>query len=346
MSRPGMRFVPIKSAENQAALMLVKVRDLLVKQRTMLINAMRGHAAEFGVIAAKGPVKVAELVQRAQDDKAGVPVLARALLRELAEQLAALNARLEAIDARLMAWHRHDPRSRLLASIPGVGPVGAVSFALKVPEPKLFRSGRHFAAWIGLTPKENATGGRRRPGAISRQSLPLAKAGGDESLRRLLVLGATTTIRFAKPGKTSPPAFARAGSGCSTCWAQAQEAGGGRAGQQNGPHHLGHARQRRALPAAAAGLNRAARHHTWRLRGQQQDGDRSVRGSEQPVGSCDAQTSLLCLRPDPRHPSGPAANCAAHTGRTYDRNRPDPPRCTALARPGPSTYGPPLSRGR
>ena len=218
MSRPGMRFVPIKSAENQAALMLVKVRDLLVKQRTMLINAMRGHAAEFGVIAAKGPVKVAELVQRAQDDKAGVPVLARALLRELAEQLAALNARLEAIDARLMAWHRHDPRSRLLASIPGVGPVGAVSFALKVPEPKLFRSGRHFAAWIGLTPKENATGGRRRPGAISRQSLPLAKAGGDESLRRLLVLGATTTIRFAKPGKTSPRAFARAGSGCSTCW--------------------------------------------------------------------------------------------------------------------------------
>lgn len=194
-----MRFVPVKSAENQAALMLVRVRDLLVKQRTMVINAMRGHAAEFGVIAAKGPVKVAELMQRVQDPALGVPALARTLLGELADQLATINSKLKAIDARLMVWHRQDQRSRLLASIPGVGPIGAVSFALKVPDPKAFRSGRHFAAWIGLTPKENATGGRRRPGAISRQSLPLAKAGGDGSLRRLLVLGATTVIRFANP---------------------------------------------------------------------------------------------------------------------------------------------------
>jgi transposase len=214
MSRPGMRFVPVKSAENQAALMLVRVRDLMVKQRTMVINAMRGHAAEFGVIAAKGPVKVAELMRRVQDPAAGVPALARTLLGELADQLASINAKLKTIDARLMVWHRHDQRSRLLASIPGVGPIGAVSFALKslplartgVPDPKVFRSARHFAAWVGLTPKENATGGRRRPGGISRQ--------GDRSLRRLLVLGATTVIRFANPrvepagqeptGKASP----------------------------------------------------------------------------------------------------------------------------------------------
>ena len=169
MSRPGMRFVPVKSAENQAALMLLSVRDLLVKERTMLINAMRGHAAEFGVIAAKGRVKVAELLQRAHAEEAGVPAL---------------------------ALHRQDPVSQCLATQPGIGPIGAVSFSLKVPDPKAFGSGRHFAAWLGITPKENSSGGRHRQGRISRQ--------GDEGLRRLLVLGATAVIRFAKAGRSSP----------------------------------------------------------------------------------------------------------------------------------------------
>jgi transposase len=195
MSRPNMRFVPVKSAAQQAALMLLKTRDLLVKQRTMLINAMRGHAAEFGVIAAKGTAKVSELLQRAEDAAAGVPDLALEMLRLLADQLAAIEARLKTIEAKLLAWHRADPVSQCLASQPGIGPIGAVSFALKVTDPKAFRSGRHFAAWLGLTPKENATGGRSRPGRISRQ--------GDESLRRLLVLGATTVIQFAKPGRSS-----------------------------------------------------------------------------------------------------------------------------------------------
>jgi transposase len=196
MSRPGMRFVPVKSAERQAALMMLRARDLLIKQRTMLSNAMRGHAAEFGVVAAKGPVKISELLQRAHAEEAGVPALAREMLSLLANQLDALEARLKALETQLVAWHRQDPVSQCLATQPGIGPVGAVSFALKVTDPQGFRSARHFAAWLGLTPKEHSTGGRRRPGRISRQ--------GDETLRRLLVLGATARIRFAKAGRASP----------------------------------------------------------------------------------------------------------------------------------------------
>jgi transposase len=196
MSRPGMRFVPVKSAENQAALMLLSVRDLLVKQRTMVINAVRGHAAEFGVIAAKGRPHMAELLQRAHAEEAGVPALALAMLRVLSGQLDALEVKLKALEAELMALHRQDPVSQCLATQPGIGPIGAISFSLKVSDPKAFGSGRHFAAWLGITPKENSSGGRHRPGRISRQ--------GDEGLRRLLVLGATAVIRFAKPGRSSP----------------------------------------------------------------------------------------------------------------------------------------------
>src|SRR3979490_188027 len=169
MSRPAMRFVPIKSAEQQAGLMLLKVRDLLVKQRTMLINAMRGHAAEFGVIAAKGPVRVADLRQHARSDAAGVPALAQELLALLAGQLEAIAVKLKALEAQLLAWHRQDPVSRCLATQPGIGPIAAGSFTLKEPDPKMFRSGRHFAAWLGLTPKENSSGWRRRARRITPQ---------------------------------------------------------------------------------------------------------------------------------------------------------------------------------
>jgi transposase len=161
----------------------------------MLINAVRGHAAEFGVIAAKGRGKLAELVQRAHAEAAGVPALAVALLKVLTGQLDALDVKLKGLEAELMALHRQDPVSQCLATQPGIGPIGAVSFSLKVPDPKAFGSGRHFAAWLGITPKENSSGGRHRQGRISRQ--------GDEGLRRLLVLGATAVIRFAKPGRAS-----------------------------------------------------------------------------------------------------------------------------------------------
>ena len=142
MSRPGMRFVPIKSTADQAALMLLRVRDLLVKQRTMLINAIRGHAAEFGVVGAKGPEKVAVLLERVSEN-GGVPAPAREMFELLAGQLATLEARIATLDKQLMARHREDPRSQLLATIPGIGPIGGVSFALKVPDAAMFRSGRH-----------------------------------------------------------------------------------------------------------------------------------------------------------------------------------------------------------
>ncbi len=136
-----MRFVAVKSAEDQAGLML-SVRDLLVKQRTMLINAMRGQAAEFGVIAAKGPVKIAELLQRAHAPEAGVPALVLELLNLLSNQLDALEARLKTIEAQLLARHRSNPVSQCLATQPGIGPIGAISLTLRVPDPKAFRSGR------------------------------------------------------------------------------------------------------------------------------------------------------------------------------------------------------------
>ena len=195
MSRPTMRFVPVKTAEQQAALRMLGVRDLLVRQRTMLINAIRGHAAEFGVTVAKGPKQIVELLQRLAND-ASVPGLAREMVSVLAAQLDGLEAKLKALEARLMAWHRQDQTSQCLATIPGIGPIGGVSFALKVPDPPAFRSARHFAAWIGITPRESSTGGKQRLGKISRE--------GDESLRRLLVLGATAVIQQAKRGRASP----------------------------------------------------------------------------------------------------------------------------------------------
>jgi transposase len=157
--------VPVKSEEDQAALMLLKTRDLLVKQRTMLINASRGHAAEFGVIGAKGPQKITALLERVGED-IKVPALAREMLGVLAAQLATIKTRLERIEARLMMRHKSDARSQKLATIPGVGPIGAVSFSLKVPDAKAFGSGRHFAAYDRNRPEPFTLPHLARAGAV------------------------------------------------------------------------------------------------------------------------------------------------------------------------------------
>ena len=187
--RPNMRFVPVKSAEAQADAMILSVRELLVKQHTQLVNALRGHASEFGVIAAKGTGHVEGLLERIAADPA-VPAPAQAMFVELGERIAELRTRLVELDRKLARLHKANPLSRQLAAVPGIGPIGALTLALTV-DASQFKSGRHFAAWLGLTPRQNSTGGKTRLGGISRQ--------GNERLRQLLVLGATSVVRLTKP---------------------------------------------------------------------------------------------------------------------------------------------------
>jgi transposase len=192
-----MRFVPVKTAEQQAALMLAGVRDQLGKQRTKLSNMIRGHAAEFGPVAAKGHDKVAPLLARiAADEK--VPALAKELFVMLGKDYAEVTSRLRAIEAKLMAWHKGNELSRRLAEIPGIGPIGAALMVMKVPDPQAFRCGRDFSAWLGLTPKDHSTAGKTRLGTITRA--------GDEALRSLLVVGATAVIQQVnkRRGSSSP----------------------------------------------------------------------------------------------------------------------------------------------
>jgi transposase len=198
-SQPSIDSVPIKSAEQQAAAMLLSVRELLVRQRTQLINALRGHAAELGMVATLGEKGLAELRgEIATADDAVVPAAAKQALVLLGQEKDHLEMRLALIDAKLMHQHKANPVSRRLAAIPGVGPIAALNFALRV-DPAQFKSARHFAAWLGLVPRECSTAGRQRLGGISRA--------GDERLRQLLVLGATAAIRYAKPDRPTTSAW-------------------------------------------------------------------------------------------------------------------------------------------
>ncbi|WP_245505994.1 IS110 family transposase [Rhizobium sullae] len=175
MSRPTMRFVPVKTADQQAALMLVGVRERLIRNRTQLANTIRGFAMEFGVTAARGMCRLEPLLERIATDQS-LPELARELF------------------AMLMALHRADECSKRLAEIPGVGPIGASLLMLKTPDPTMFKSGRDFAAWIGLTPRDHSTAGKVRLGVITRA--------GDEMLRSALVVGATAVLQPIRTGRS------------------------------------------------------------------------------------------------------------------------------------------------
>jgi transposase len=194
LARPSVPFVPIKTEEQQADLMLLSVRSLLNKQRTMLINAIRGHAAEFGIVGALGTANLAKLLETMRSSD--IPTIARDLIEVLAGQVDRLDAELSQIDRRLRDWFRTSPVAQRLATIPGVGVIAASLLAMKVPDPRAFQSGRHLAAWLGLTPRQNSTAGKNRLGKITRE--------GDEALRNVLVVGATSIVRWAKPGRTSP----------------------------------------------------------------------------------------------------------------------------------------------
>jgi transposase len=194
MSRPTMQFVAVKSEEQQAALMLLGLRAQLIARRTQLSNAIRGYAAEFGLTTARGLDKIEPLLSRIAQDET-VPALARELFALQGKNYAQLQGELKTIDAKLLAWHRADACSRRLAQIPGVGPIGATALVMKAPDPRAFASGRDFAAWLGLTPKDHSTAGKTRLGKITRA--------GDEALRSILVAGATAVIQQARRGRGS-----------------------------------------------------------------------------------------------------------------------------------------------
>ncbi len=191
VSRPTMRYVAIKSCEQQAALTVHRTRDLLVKQRTQLVNMIRGLLAEFGIEIRRGITHALSLAERiAAGDMPSIPALAAKMITSLAGQILDLEARLREIERELLAWHRSSDIARRLATIPGVGTVCATAFAASVTDPHQFRSGRQFAAWLGLTPLQHSSGGKERLGRISKM--------GDKYLRRLLVVGMTSLVRRAK----------------------------------------------------------------------------------------------------------------------------------------------------
>ena len=200
--RPTMRFVAVKSEEQQAAAVVFRARDLVVRQRTQIINAMRGHLAEFGIVAAKGPFHVAKLVTAIEDDRSGIPEMARPILRLLVEQLRSLDERVALLDRELARRAKEDAEAKRLMTIPGIGPITATALAALAPTAQAFKRGRDFAAWLGLTPLQRSTGGKQKLGKTSRM--------GERTLRRLLIIGASATVRWAmRKGSTADPWLAR-----------------------------------------------------------------------------------------------------------------------------------------
>jgi transposase len=194
--RPTMRFVQIKSAEQQGQLMQHRTRDVLIRQRTQIINALRAHLAELGIVAAQGDAGVSELRAIVADDRdERLPIDARASVIVLAAQLEALQTLIGSIEKRIKMQHRSNEASQRVETIPGIGVLGATAIVATVADPMIFRSGRDFAAWIGLVPRQDSTGGKQKLGPISKQ--------GDRYLRRILVVGAIAVLRRARenPGK-------------------------------------------------------------------------------------------------------------------------------------------------
>ena len=191
VTRPSMRFVAVKTAEQQSKLMMHRTRELLVRQRTMLVNAIRAHMAEFGVVARVGLPQVKELLAVISDEAdTRIPSLARTCLASLARQLLSLEREITTTEQRIHAWHRANEVSQRLETIPGIGPITASALAASITDPSVFRSGRELAAWIGLVPRQTSTGGNQRLGRISKA--------GDHDLRWLLVAGAMTVIRHGR----------------------------------------------------------------------------------------------------------------------------------------------------
>ena len=194
VQRPTMRFVPVKTVEQQAILMTHRARSLLVRQRTMLANALRAHLAELGFVTNPGIANLAKLTDQVLANKDAFPSYASAAVEILIRQIMGVSSQIAVLDQQLAAWHAESEASRRLAAIPGLGVITATAIAAIVTDPDQFRSGRQFAAWLGLTPQQHSTGGKTRLGGISKQ--------GDRYLRRLLVVGATAVMRHIKDKPT------------------------------------------------------------------------------------------------------------------------------------------------
>jgi len=189
VTRPTMRFVEVKTEEQQSVLMLHRTRQLFVRQRTTLINAIRAHMAEFGIVAGIGRNGVERLLRLIDEGSDGrVPAVARECLQALRAQLVLVKRQILEADRRILAWHRSNELSRRLETIPGVGPL--IALVASIPDPHAFGSARDVPAWIGLVPKQNSTGGKARLGSISKA--------GNRYLRSMLVVGALSVIRRAK----------------------------------------------------------------------------------------------------------------------------------------------------
>jgi transposase len=186
--RPSMRFVAVKTQEQQASAMVFRGRDLLVGQRTQIINALRGHMAEHGWVAPKGPSHIARLADLLEDSDA-VPAAARPVLAAMLEMLAELDRRIAMLDREIAKRAREDETARRLMTIPGIGPITATALAALAPPPESFAKGRDFAAWLGLVPRQHSSGGKQKLGAISRM--------GERTLRRLLIIGASAVVLHA-----------------------------------------------------------------------------------------------------------------------------------------------------
>jgi transposase len=187
--RPTMRFVAAKSEQAQAAALVFRARDLLVRQQTQIINALRGHLAEFGIVAAKGPARVPQLVQAVKDPDEPIPEIARPILQMLVETLHRLDEQIAGLDQEVAQRAKENETARRLMTIPGIGPVTAVALAALAPPAETFKRGRDFAAWVGLTPLQHSTGGKQKLGATSKM--------GERTLRRLLIIGASAVVRWA-----------------------------------------------------------------------------------------------------------------------------------------------------
>ena len=187
--RPTMRFVAPKSEQAQAAALVFRARDLLVRQRTQIIHALRGHLAEFGLIVAQGPAHVPQLVQAVENPDETLPEIARPVLQILIDTLHRLDEQIALLDHEVIQRVKADETAHRLMTIPGIGPVTAVALMALAPPAQTFTRGRDFAAWVGLTPLQHSTGGKQRLGATSKM--------GERTLRRLLIIGASTVLRWA-----------------------------------------------------------------------------------------------------------------------------------------------------